>query len=344
MINIKEKLNQAGQCIKSKIKQILIAFGIIGVCLAAGNTILNPPIPADLQLKTTKENILYSQDFTQYQYDASGTVISETPMVSYTYKSGELAPVLDNEIIEQRTENIVTRNLGGNKRSAQSGYNFYKEGNDWKQIKFATTTKEVFDKATLSGWINIVFAAQTASTSPGTMATSSEVGTVDWIDINNAKIEDDTDTYVIGLAEPWVSYYLKATNFGFNISSSTIDGILVEVREIGQFGCEETIYENAIRIVKGGNIGSTDKSTTTPWPTSYTYVSYGGSTDKWGETWAYTDINLSTFGFAISVKDEVGYECRAYLDHIRITVFFSETGGAVAEPDLFKRMQIIIIE
>lgn len=113
----------------------------------------------DSQLKVKKEDIILSNEFTEIKYkensngklildkDGKPIIESSQQLVSYGYKSGEIALPLDNEIIEKRTENIVIRNLGGNKRSAQSGYNFYKEGNDWKQIKFAVTTKEIFDKA-----------------------------------------------------------------------------------------------------------------------------------------------------------------------------------------------------
>lgn len=99
-----------------------------------------------LALKVPKADILYNQEYTEYEYDAEGKVLSQKQIVSYAYKSGELAPALKDEIIEKRTPHIVYRNLGGNKRSAQSGYNFYRENGDWKKLKFATTTSEGFNK------------------------------------------------------------------------------------------------------------------------------------------------------------------------------------------------------
>ena len=115
-------------------------------------------IMIDLQLKTSKDKIIDSREYTEYEYkkdkdgkivlddDEKQIVLSQKQLVAYGYKSGEIALPLNNEIIEKRTENIVTRNLGGNKRSAQSGYDFYKEDNKWKQVKRAIVTKKVFDK------------------------------------------------------------------------------------------------------------------------------------------------------------------------------------------------------
>ena len=314
-------------------KRFLIYTFIIGVILFGGLAIYlrednlgNTTIPPELQLKVPKEDILYSQEYTQYEYDEKGEIISQKQIVNYAYKSGEIAPALKDEIIEQRTPHIVYRNLGGDKRSAQSGYSFYKEGNDWKQVKFATTTKEVFDKELISD----IFGADTGATSPGTMATdNSNGGTIDWYQPNEAKASDDSRTDA-ELARVEVSYYLKATNFGFSVSG-TIDGIIVEV-ERKQPSSDSDITDSAIRIIKGGSIGSTDKSDVASWPTNDTYNSYGGATDKWGETWADTDINASTFGCAIAAiqADQLYYSGYAYVDHIRITVYYTE--GAPPEP------------
>ncbi len=298
------KLKQFLVWVKAKTKHILIILGI-GVCLAAGDVLINPPIPADLQLKTTSANILYSQDFTQYQYDASGTIISVTPMVEYGYKSGEIAPTLDNEIIEQRTPHIVYRNLGGNKRSAQSGYNFYKEGNDWKQVKFATTTKEVFDKQT--SWLDILiaWAADTGTTSPGTMADDATVGTVAWNNPDYAKASDNAyAAWGNSSGATRYSHYLKATNFGFSIpSGATINGILVEIERVASENGSNYVKETEVKIVKAdGTIGTTNKAdTVTKWQTTTdAYYSYGGASDLWNETWDSTKINDVDFGVVLA--------------------------------------------
>lgn len=76
-----------------------------------------------------------------------------------------------------------------------------------------------------------------------------------------------------------------------------------------------------VRIIKGGSIGSTDKANASEWPTSDTYQSYGAFNDVWGETWSASDINDSGFGVAIAALG-LGTGT-AYIDHIRITVYYS---------------------
>lgn len=304
---------------------LLVAISITGFLYFISEEKIGGISP-ELQLKADKADIIYSQEF----LDENGTLI-----VSYAYKSGEIVPVLDDEILEKRTENIVTRNLGGDKRSAQSGYNFYREGNDWKQIKFATTTKEVFDK-TAFNWIEKVFAAQTASTSPGTMADDATVGTVAWSNPNNAKVSDNV--YATALDGNVTTHYLKATNFGFLIpAGATINGILVEVEKGDTFG-GNWAKDSAVKIVKSdGTIGTTNKGDTTNyWPYPEAYKSYGSSSDLWNETWTSEDINDIDFGVVFSaLLTDTGPEGPTFanVDHIRITVFFSEaTGGGAVPP------------
>jgi hypothetical protein len=84
--------------------------------------------------------------------------------------------------------------------------------------------------------------------------------------------------------------------------------------------------DNAVRIVKGGTIGSTDKSRATEWPTTDTYLSYGDATELWGETWTPSDINASDFGTALSGKETQGNIFTLNVDHVRITIYYSLYG------------------
>lgn len=122
-------------------------------------------------------------------------------------------------------------------------------------------------------------------------------------------------------------HYLKATNFSFSIpSGATIDGIVVEV-EKAKSG-SGTITDARARIVKGGTIGSTDKSNASAWPTSDTYTTYGSPSDVWGDSWASGDINASNFGFAISAVSS-GSSATASVDHIRITINYTTAGASI---------------
>lgn len=80
--------------------------------------------------------------------------------------------------------------------------------------------------------------------------------------------------------------------------------------------------DHSIRLVKGGVIGGSDLATTTAWPTSDAYASYGGSTSLWGRTWTDADINSPGFGAAIATRVQNG---EARIDHMRLTVWYFST-------------------
>lgn len=114
-----------------------------------------------------------------------------------------------------------------------------------------------------------------------------------------------------------------------------------------------------VRIIKGGTVGATDKSSPDNWPETDAYTTYGSSTDLWGETWTSTDINATNFGFAIAASKDTAYShylnCQdfgftipagqtingivvevekghngvktARIDHVRITVYYTAAGA-----------------
>lgn len=164
--------------------------------------------------------------------------------------------------------------------------------------------------------------------SPSTVIDNDSIGSNVWNFPENAKTSDglfsDSDLSLNG-----ISHYLIASNFGFAIpGTSIINGIVVEIlrQEDDNF---DNIYDNAVRIVKAGSISTTDKSSLTEWRTNETsYVSYGSSTNLWGETFTPAQINASTFGVALSAKSVNGLLfTEAQVDHIRITVYYTDTGS-----------------
>ena len=169
--------------------------------------------------------------------------------------------------------------------------------------------------------------ANTSARSPGTAVNDTSFGALAWDDPNNIKVSDDV--------------------------SATVDGDVVDERA---------------RIVNAdGTIGTTDKSIADDWSSSYAYVSYGSSTDLWGETWTAADINDANFGFALAIFDRAfdipqdsnylkgtnfGFSISegstingilvevkrkvagpnfftkvAYVDHMRITVYYTEASS-----------------
>ena len=166
----------------------------------------------------------------------------------------------------------------------------------------------------------------TASTSPGTAATDSSVGTANWNDPTYALTHNSQYAYAtLGAWE--ISYYLEVTNFGFDIPpSATINGIMVEVEKYeGGLGY---IYDNMVSIVKGGVTQGGGSADPNEWPSSPAYRNYGTPTNLWGQSWTACDINSPGFGFGISAEETSGQLSYAYIDHIRMKVFYTPSGGS----------------
>lgn len=168
--------------------------------------------------------------------------------------------------------------------------------------------------------------------STGTGANDASYGTYAWSNPGNIVSSDNTYASTGTGHSSADSNYLKATNFGFSIpAGSTIDGIVVEVEKYNTNLTGGGTFDIRARIVKAdGTIGTTDKSDPNPWPgvaDPNTYVSYGGATDKWGETWTVADINDTDFGFALSAQPQNG-STDARVDHVRMTVYYTASSGA----------------
>lgn len=159
---------------------------------------------------------------------------------------------------------------------------------------------------------------------PSTVVNDSGIGTTAWTNPGNITTSNNVYATVARNTNS-DSNYLKATNFGFSIpSGATINGILVEweyqtAATLGQ------VTDKAARIVKGGVIGSTDKSTAGVWSNIEVFNAYGSSSDLWGTTWTSDDINSSTFGAALAVT-VVGSAGNANVDSVRITVTYTPAG------------------
>jgi len=152
--------------------------------------------------------------------------------------------------------------------------------------------------------------------SPGATFNDVSFGTVAWTSPGNATASDDT--YAQASPGGGNTNYLEANNFNLGVpASGIIDGIEVGIEKRSALG---SIVDARIRIVKGGVVGATDRSSVATWPTTDTVVIHGGPTDKWGDTWTAADVNASNFGVAISATDAFDV---AGVDHITITIYYS---------------------
>ena len=158
-------------------------------------------------------------------------------------------------------------------------------------------------------------------TLPITASTSNAVGTKDWTNPNNIKTADSTSATVDFGASVSSTYYLKATNFGFGLStSSLITGIIVSVKEMNDKGSPSNYANDVnVKLIKGGTVQSTNKATNTDRAETVTTTTYGGINDLWGGTWTYADINDSGFGIALSYTG-LGSIINIY--SVKITIYY----------------------
>ena len=156
-------------------------------------------------------------------------------------------------------------------------------------------------------------------------------GTIGWSNPGNITSSDNsyaTCFYNIG---PVSSYYLQASEFGFEIpDGSTINGIECFIER--KRDATTAVKDVRVRIVNGdgsGGIGSTDKAATgTDFPTSDGTATYGGATDVWGESWTVAEINSDDFGFVLScAQDGFGAAATASVDHMSIKVYYTTASG-----------------
>lgn len=148
-----------------------------------------------------------------------------------------------------------------------------------------------------------------------------------WSFPDEAIVSDDTYAQA-PIQQTSTSHLLKATGFGFGLpSTAVIRGIVVRVEKRSLLNLTR---DNAVRIVKGGSAGSSDRSAAGPWAASDMVSVYGTSGDLWDETWTAADINSPQFGFGISARDS-GLDLAA-VDAIDVTVHYSLCGDSIVSP------------
>lgn len=159
--------------------------------------------------------------------------------------------------------------------------------------------------------------------SPGTAVNDPSIGTAAWS--FTAHVAASDDSYAVASVP---SQYLKATNFGFSLPpAAKVEGITVTVEKSSAGG---TVFDASVRIVKGGTVTGAERKEppTNFWPMTDVVVTYGGSSDLWGESWTAAQINAAGFGVAVAGGDSFD---SAAIDHITITVTYSLCGDTIVE-------------
>lgn len=148
------------------------------------------------------------------------------------------------------------------------------------------------------------------------------IGTVAWVNPNNAQVSDNVYSTVTSGGGYVQAHYLKATNFGFSIpTGATIDGILIEFEQ--KSNISGATGDSVVKAVKANSFVAYNLAGGYMWPLSDTYKSYGSASTLWGTTWTPEDINASNFGVAIAPYLYNAASVVASIDHIRITVYYT---------------------
>ncbi|MBI5889668.1 MAG: DUF11 domain-containing protein [Nitrosomonadales bacterium] len=169
--------------------------------------------------------------------------------------------------------------------------------------------------------------------SPGACVDVAGIGSRIWTTLD-ADVSDNTYATTT-LGDNQQSHYLECTGYGFAIpAGATINGITVNV-ERSATGANSPIRDLAMRIVRAGAIGATDRSTATTWPITDTVEAHGGAADLWGLGWTAADINSANFGAALAAykNGTNGGTFTVNVDHMPITVNYTPATPWVASID-----------
>ena len=140
-------------------------------------------------------------------------------------------------------------------------------------------------------------------------------GAVAWTDPGNATADDGA----AASASEGLSEYLKATAFGFSVpAGAAVTGVTLAVERHSDLGNSADL---SVKLVKGGAVSGSEKSTGAGWPDSPAVAAYGGPSDLWGLALTPADVNAAGFGAAVAAS--VGALDTAFVDYIKLTIHYT---------------------
>lgn len=150
---------------------------------------------------------------------------------------------------------------------------------------------------------------------------------VDWTNPSYITSDDDSSAAYSTTISSAYSRILYGTGFGFSIpDDATIDGIKVE---IGARGTRAEIAYVGLRNTDSTPWG-TGKTPATSLSSTEVAYAYGSESDTWGLTGLTgADINASDFGVELAVQSTSASYPKAYVDYVRVTVYYTEAAGGV---------------
>lgn len=298
-------------------------IALLGIAIGGGFIALQEKnISPALQIRANPADILYYEDKYEYAEDAKGVPIeaSKKMVRAYAYRSDEVAPAAKNEI--SRTKNSVVYKVNDTTYRAEfyAGDSFSKtDTNEWRVVKYATTTIDAFQKQTsFLGIIPRVYADDFPATSGGDGYITSGAGTFAnvrgaGVSLGVNKINDDGNLYQD------ISWYLRRLFFPFDTSAiddgATVTGATVTLTH-PSVNKNTSGTLNAAFVVSGQADGTSLASG--DWtPDSFTLISdektfasivAGGANSA--HTWTLSDLTqISLTGYTtLALLGESDYE------------------------------------
>ena len=162
--------------------------------------------------------------------------------------------------------------------------------------------------------------------SPTSCSNVAGIGTQPWGALTGPLTSDNVSA-TAAVNDSQTTNFLQCTGYGFAIpDGSTINGIIVDVERSAS---GTLVRDAAVRLVKGGVIQATDRSTATYYPKTDAIEAHGTYADLWGTTWALADINAANFGaaFASTKAGTAGGARTVSVNHMPITVSYTPPAG-----------------
>lgn len=176
----------------------------------------------------------------------------------------------------------------------------------------------------VSNW-GIAIGSVNNATGPNGAGTGTNIFGGTWANPGNITANDGS-VATVTVSNPGAGFgtsspgFLSATNFGFAIpSTNSITGVQVEAKVQATASTGTSLI--AELLINGSTIGLT--RTVGPLPTSSSFVSFGGTSDLWGNSSLVPNtVNDSTFGVGLSATlTDVNGSVTYSIDFVRITVF-----------------------
>jgi hypothetical protein len=169
-----------------------------------------------------------------------------------------------------------------------------------------------------------------SATNTGTTGINVDVSSVtSWVGASNAATSFDGILWTGGLATAnQVSDILDIT-FQFPAGAlptgAVVQGVTVTI--VKRASDSNDIFDSQISLKSGGSVGVNKAALSSPWFTSMSSSTYGGSTDLWGLSITEATINSGQLGMRIRYSRDFDLSSNAeqgFIDRVQATVFYTD--------------------